>query len=273
MDAFDLASVGIRSAAFVFGLSAVGLGWFALGCCRDVGDAARVRSWARGAALVAAVLVATHRLLDAGRMAGQWAGLFDPQLQALVWHHRAGVSTIVCVTGLVIAAARSGRIAAFGGVLVVASFGVTGHATEATHAHLLEALLAVHVGLIAFWFGGVVGLLRVRADLSTATDRFSRRAGWLVPWTLPIGLALICGLLPGPGALLTTYGAFLLAKLLGFLVVLVLAAVNRLRVVPALASGAPGAGHRLRRIALCEVLVLGSVLVVTAAMTSLFSWK
>jgi putative copper export protein len=270
VEPIDLASVAVRSAAFIAVLQAAGLAWFAVGCCRDDADRSRVRRWSRVCAVCAIVLVVAHRGMDAGRLAGDWEGIYDSKLQALVWRRAPGESTLTCALGLAIVALGPPRIAAFGAGVIVASFALTGHTTSAAHAHLLQVLLVGHVGLIAFWFGGVSGLLRVR-DLAYAVARFSRCAIWLVPWILVLGLLLIWGLMPDLSAFRTTYGELLIVKIIGFACVLGLAAINRLRFVPGISRGDTAAARRLRRIVLVEAVLLAAVLVVTAIMTALFS--
>jgi putative copper export protein len=58
----------------------------------------------------------------------------------------------------------------------------------------------------------------------------------------------------------------------GFCGVILLAAFNRLRVVPALATGEAFATRRFQRVLVAEYAGLGGVLATTATMTSLFSW-
>lgn len=270
MEPIDLASVAIRSVAFTAVLMAAGLAWFAIGCCRDDMDRARVRRWSRVCAGCAIALVVAHRGLDAGRLAGEWAGILDAKLQLLVWRRAPGESTLVCAFGLAFIALGPLRIAAFGGGVVVASFALTGHSASAANPLPLQVLIVGHVALIAFWLGGVIGLSRVD-DLAYAAARFSRRALWLVPWTAVLGALLIWGLVPALSVFRTTYGELLILKLVGFVVVLGLAAINRLRVVPAMARGDFPATRWLRRLVIAEAILLAAVLAVTATMTALFS--
>jgi putative copper resistance protein D len=300
----DGISVAVRAAAFVAALQAAGLSMFTLLVRRAApASVATLHRLIRITAPLAAVLVVTHRLLDGGRMAGDWNGIVDAHLQALLWSRRPGMSTAACAAGLLAVAASApprggGRVVmgCFGIVSVIGSFALTGHTTEAHHAGALRVLLTLHVGIAAFWIGAVAGLHRMsrgepgvagassvagepvvaRArvpELSRAAVRFSTVAVWMVPLMLPAGLLMMWGLLPDWRALLTPYGGMLLLKLIGFCSLMALAARNRLRLVPALSTGSEHPVRDFRRSLVMEHVLLGAVLAVTAAMTSLFSWQ
>jgi putative copper resistance protein D len=167
-----------------------------------------------------------------------------------------------------------GSIGALG---VAGSFALTGHTTEALHPGLLAALLAVHVGIAAYWIGAVAGLYRLTRhstarSAARAAVRFSATAVWLVPLMLPAGVLMIWGLLPNRAALMTPYGGFLSFKLLGFSGLILLAAMNRQRHVPALAGGTSAALGRFKRTLVAEYAMLAVVLAATATMTALYSW-
>ena len=101
---------------------------------------------------------------------------------------------------------------------------------------------------------------------------FSASAVWIVPAIFPLGLGMAIGLLPNLAALRTVYGALLASKLTGFAILLMLAACNRWRVVPALQHDPQAATRRFRRMLQAEYLLVIAVLSVTAVMTSLYSW-
>jgi len=285
MEPLDLASVAVRAAAFIAALQAAGLVWFAASIVRSApAGMPCVIGLARVSAALALVLVVMHGALDAARLAGEWSGMLDPHLQYLAWSRRPGLSSLVCSAGLLAALAglsksnQDGiRLAILGAFVVVGSFELTGHATEATHPVVVQLLLVLHVSLAAYWIGAVAGLYWLTGhaapgDVTRAAAHFSGAAVWLVPLLLPVGILVIWGLLPDLAALRTLYGGFLLAKVVGFCGVILLAAFNRLRVVPALATGEAFATRRFQRVLVAEYAGLGGVLATTATMTSLFSW-
>jgi len=291
MEQVDVLSVVVRAAAFIAALQSAGLAWFAAACGRSAGlapgagaAAASLQGALRASALCALALVLTHRCLDAARLAGEWPGILDAHLQMLVWSRHPGLSSMLCAAGLIAVLLSSlnakrwaGYLGAAGAFAIAASFALTGHTRQAAHAGLARALLIVHVGIVAYWIGAVAGLHWLTRqseprEVARAAEQFSRTAVWLVPLILPAGLALIWILLPDLAALRTVYGAFLLAKFLGFCVLIVLAAANRLRYVAALAQGTVSATRAFERVLIAEYVVMVSVLAATAAMTSLYSW-
>jgi putative copper resistance protein D len=282
LQAIDFASVGLRALAFITVLQAAGLVLFRAFEWLPEDAVSRAGRRMRGSALVGVALVLAHAVSTAGRMAGEWSGILDAHLEAVVWTGRQGRSAACCVAGLLLIAATGRRrrfprlFAVLGAVLVLSSFGLTGHTTELPGSLPLRALLVLHVGIAAFWIGSVVALhsLAVTPDkerLARAAGRFSTVAVWLVPLLLPAGVAVAWGLVADVAQFRTSWGVLLLIKLLGFGALLVLAATNRLRSLPALHLDVPGAVTRFRRLLLAEYTVLCAVLAATATMTSLFS--
>src|SRR4029077_14399767 len=94
---------------------------------------------------------------------------------------------------------------------------------------------------------------------------------WLVPLIPLAGLGMAAVLLPDFAALLAPYGLLLGAKLMLFAALMGLAALNKLRLSPALARGEPAALPRLRRSLAAEYVLICAVLSVTAALTGFFS--
>ncbi len=78
-------------------------------------------------------------------------------------------------------------------------------------------------------------------------------------------------LVPGWSVFGQTYGQLLLAKMAGFGALMACAALNKLRLTPALLRGHPVAQLRLRQSLTIEYLLIAAVLVVTAIMTGLYS--
>jgi copper resistance protein D len=67
------------------------------------------------------------------------------------------------------------------------------------------------------------------------------------------------------------YGQLLLAKMAGFGALMGLAALNKLRLTPALRQNNPAAAPGLRRSLMSEYLIIAAVLGITAIMTGLYS--
>ncbi len=286
----DALYVTVRAACFLSLFQACGTSFFlaawGAGLPRSAGHIARL---GRRAAAVGAMLVLAQQLLEAARMAGDYAGLFDGGLQWLALASSGGAAHGLQAFGLLLVmsglplptplgtalARRRCALALAGSVLAILAFTLTGHTSVAPGRPVLAPLLAVHLGIVAFWFGALAPLYLVLAHESQAAAnqalrRFSAIAVFLVP-VLPLaGLALAWGLVPGFAVLRQPYGELLLAKLVGFALLMVLAAFNRWRLVPALARSGHG-GVALRRTLVAEIALLAMVFAVTAVLTGYYA--
>jgi putative copper export protein len=289
----DLLSAGVRALAFVALFQATGVALFLAGFGRLLTAAqAGVRRLGLIAAAAGVVLVLAHLSLDPARMAGDFAGVWDPDLQQLAWHSSSGLSQVTQIVGLLVVLAalslsgphntapQAGAV--IGAVIAIGAFLLTGHTSTHPLRALLAPLLALHLLIVAFWFGALLPLAMATRIETPATAvrilrRFSRVAAVLVPLIGAAGLAMAFILCPGLGVLRQPYGQLLLAKLGGFVVLLALAAWNRWRLVPALAlaadTGAAAARRRsaLQRSIATEYLLIVAVLCITDVLTTFFS--
>lgn len=167
-------------------------------------------------------------------------------------------------------------------VLVVAGFLLAGHTMTVEPAWLMLAGDAVHVLAAAVWAGGlvvVVGTWRRAGAAAPATAladmvaRFSGTALWAMAAVALAGGAMTWALARQPRALVSTdWGWTLVAKVALVAVIVVIAAYNRWRLLPALAGdGAGGSAARaqLGTTMRVEVGVLVAILAVTAVLTGL----
>jgi putative copper export protein len=242
-----------------------------------------VRRLGQGAAIAAIVLVAAHYALEAARMAGEMSGVWDPALQGMMWNSPARASLIGRLLGLLLiavglqeASARRTILAVGGAALATGAFTLTGHTSVNAHRAALAVLLVFHLLVVAFWFGAlwplyVASLRETPARASDIIERFTAVATWLVPGILLAGIVMAVLLLPNLGALSEPYGELLIAKVVGFAVLMGLAAANKWRLGPALVHGRAQSGRRFRRSVAAEYVLIAAVLAITAVMTSLFS--
>ena len=251
----------------------------------------RIARQARFAALMAAALVLGHFSLEAGRLSGDLAGILDGRMQQLAWRSAAGTALCLHLAGLLLLMLGLSRVPRSGGargrlladsccglgvLVLVGAFLSLGHTVDHPHRPALAALLALHLCSVTFWFGAIWPLrqavtLEPPASAAAVLERFSRMALWMVPALLLAGGALAVLLLPGFSAFAQPYGQLLLAKILGFGVLLGFGALNKLRLTPALRRDPAWAVPRLRRSLAFEYGVLCTVLGVTAVMTGLYS--
>jgi putative copper export protein len=167
-------------------------------------------------------------------------------------------------------------LAVIGATLAVVSFVMVGHSAAHSARWLLAAMLMAHLLIVAFWFGALLPLYFVSKRESTATaakviDAFSLVAVWLVPGILVAGLVMAAVLIPRFEVLGEPYGELLIAKLIGFAVLMLLAAANKWRLGPAIARGEMHAMQLFRRSVASEYALIVMVLATTAVMTAFFS--
>ena len=242
-----------------------------------------VRRLGQAAAIFAIVLVAAHYAMEAARMAGEMSGMWDTALQGMAWNSPARAALIARLLGLALiaigllgAGVRRTTVALGGALLATGAFTLTGHTSVNVHHGALAALLMLHLLVLAFWFGAlwplcIATLRETPARAADIIERFTAVATWLVPVILLAGLVMAVLLLPNLSALGEPYGELLIAKTLGFALLMGLAAANKWRFGPALLSGTAQSGRWFRRSAAAEFVLMAAVLTITAVMTSFFS--
>jgi copper resistance protein D len=235
------------------------------------------------AAVAAVVFLFAHNALEPARLAGEFAGMWDPALQKLLEHssaHAAFVARAAGVGLVLLGLITSNRhlvfVALIGTALLAASFALTGHTTESPLRWALSIALVAHLLAVAFWFGGLVPLYLVssRESLAQAAaiiERYSRLASRIVPLLFVAGVLLAMFLMESVADLLTPYGAIILGKVVLFAVLMGLATLNKWRFGPAMTRGEAPASVAFRRSVLAELVLIALVLAMTATLTSLYS--
>ena len=277
----DVLSVTVRALAFIALFQAIGAAFFLAGFARQLAISfVDIRRLALIAASCGVFLVFTHLTLDATRMAGEYGGLWDRELQQLAWSSGSGWAQLTQVAGLLLVLAALMRsahwYASLGGTIALAGFLLTGH----TSAHALRAVLApllgLHLLIVAGWFGALAPLLIVirreaKPMVALIVARYSAIAGLLVPLIALAGLSMAWLLTGSLTVLRRPYGELLMVKLILFSLLMALAAWNKWRLTPALALGEARATVALQRSIIAEIILIAVVLSVTAALTSLYS--
>jgi putative copper export protein len=282
----DRLSVTLRALSLVLLYQACGAAFFlAVMHGRVARSAGAIRRLACTSALAGLVLVAAHGTLEAARLAGDYAGMIEADMLRLAWLSGNGAAHVAQMIGLgliVIAFAThrasggSRLLATLGAAIAALALTLTGHSrTHAAHG-LFPVLLALHLLIVAFWFGALWPLAMVlraepRAAAATVIARFSSLATPLVPLILVAGVGMAWLLIDDRSVFRRPYGLLLLAKLAGFALLLPLAAFNKWRLTPALQSGVPAAATTLRRIVVAEFVLICAVLTVTANLTAFYS--
>ncbi len=241
----DVVSVILRALSFVLLFQAAGVAIFVAVFGRRLASSqVSVRRLGQAAAIAAIVLVAAHYALEAARMAGEMSGMWDPTLQGMAWNSPAGTALICRLLGLLLiavglqeASVRWTILAVGGTVLATGAFALTGHTSVNAHRAALAPLLMLHLLVVAFWFGAlwplyVASLRETPARASDIIERFTAVATWLVPVVFLAGIVMAVLLLPNLQALSEPYGELLIAKVVGFAVLMGLAAANKWRLGP-----------------------------------------
>jgi len=169
---------------------------------------------------------------------------------------------------------HAGRLVlALGALTLLASVLVTGHAAVAEPRAVAQPALALHVLAAAVWAGSLAALLpgmwtEPAGRALVLVERFSRLAALVV-------LALVCGafvwsaieIREPANAWRTDYGRLALAKTGLLAPLLVLAALNRFRWLPAWRRGEAAMRGRLRRSIAAELALIAGAVVVTAPLS------
>ena len=150
-----------------------------------------------------------------------------------------------------------------------------GHAAGPSPLRSVNLLIQwLHLLAVGTWIGGLVWLLawlrgRERPEQAEAVVRFSRLAAPVLGLVAVTGLSRALHLAGGwSGLLHSSYGRLLDVKVLLFLGLVALGALNRFRVVPALAAGARRLDG-LRRNVRGEVALAACILALTAVLSQL----
>lgn len=232
------------------------------------------------AALVALGLAMLQLPVTAGSLGGDLASAVDPLLLMLVVEAPVGRAALVAAGGLVLLLAAERVPAAIPGVvralppaIVILSMTLVGHATS--RGLLTGLLLSLHLAGIGFWLAALLPLRRMciapagDGALALLAAEFGRLALVLVAMLVIAGLCYAALLLGSFTALFdTAYGQVLLVKIGLVSGMLVLAAVNRFRLVPALHEDVTMAAPRLRRSIEMEMGLAGLILLASSLLTT-----
>jgi copper resistance protein D len=281
----DAASIILRTSGFIALFQAAGLAIFLALFHSHLTPATgfSLRRTGLASALAALVLVTGHFLMEPARMGGDLAAMRDPSLRdfvlrsplatAFVW--RAG-GLALQAGGLAWASSPGRAVALIGAAATLVGFTQVGHTASHSPRLLLAGILLIHIAIVAFWFGALLPLRRIAlreapVDAAPAIAAFSRIAILLVPLLGVAGVTLALLLLGHWSNLRTPYGQIIVLKATVFGGLLLLAALNRWRYMPALAAGAPHAVRDFSRSVMTEYVLIAAILAATAALTTLYS--
>lgn len=229
------------------------------------------------AALAVLVVLMVRFGIRSARISGMgFPGAFDPMMLGFVWESPLGTAAVWKATGAILTLTvlmrgPFGRIISLAGSLMIAvSFASVGHSLGDPRL-LLAVLLMVHVLAAAFWVAALLPLYRSSDGPMGAAllHRFGIIASGTVALLIVVG-AIFAVLMTGSVVALfsSAYGWALILKIATVTGLMGLAALNKWRLVPALADGQVHASVALRRSIRLEAVFVGVVLIITAALTS-----
>ncbi|QYY80071.1 MULTISPECIES: copper homeostasis membrane protein CopD [Pseudomonas] len=244
----ELINIVLRFALYVDLLLLFGLALFAL---YSAGTLLRFRPMLRGMALIGALLSVAGLVLMTRAMSGETAlAALWPHLQMMLLETDVGLAWAVRIIALIVVLIRPGAwLASMAGAIALASLAWSGHGAMDEGIlrfwHFLSDIL--HLLAAGAWLGAMLALvLMARGSVDEARIRslaFAvRRFEWIgAVIVLTLSITGVVNYLFIVGArldeiLLGTYGMLLAIKVLLFAGMLVLAALNRFHLGPALAQ-------------------------------------
>ncbi|MEN3794773.1 CopD family protein [Fulvimarina sp. MAC3] len=278
IDAWAIAAIAVKAVGYAAAFLAMGGALFIAvfpELPEKIGRSTRILT--ASAAVIGLLNLSLRIGVRAARISGMGAdGMIDPTMVQIVWESPLGTAAFIQAMGfgLILALLLRGPIPAalslIGATLVAIAFTEVGHSLGGERA-FLAALLTLHVLTGAFWIGAFHPLFMAtdNSEGHAILHRFGKIAGASVAVLVLAGLGfawISVGSLAGLFG--TAYGLTLMAKVALVLVLLALAAWNKLLLVPGLRTGEPGTALRLKRsIALeCGAVVL--IFLLTATLTS-----
>ena len=279
LDEFSLWSILAKSLAYWTTLLAAGSALNLLWLRETAPQTISLLRWFGPTCAVFAILLNSSLIpLQASYLMGEWSAVQDPVMLQLAWESPLGESLLLRGFGLLLLLAiiRPNKstlsIATIGSGLVALSFAFQGH-TLSEPRWLLVALITVHLLGLIFWIGGFVPLMWLAKRKDAVTGVSARQFGKISIWNVPLlalaGALLLWLLTEGNwNVLWTAYGQLFALKLLGFLGLLGLAALNKLFLTPALLRGEVRAFMLLRLSVILEMSVAVIIFLSTATLTT-----
>ena len=279
IDGWAIAAIIAKAVGYGAALLAMGGPLFVLVFRSSSND---VRQLARKVAVIAALIglavLALRFGIRAARISGMGlSGAVDPMMLGFVWDSPLGAAAIwrgageLLVVALLIRGIVGLSAGLIGALLIAVSYTFVGHSLGDPR-WLLASLLTLHLLAAAFWIGALLPLRHAvgQPEGARLLHRFGNVASLTVALLFVVGL-IFAWLMTGSfsNLLSTAYGKTLLAKLGVVSGLMALAALNKWRFVPALASGTPTAVPHLRRSIQIEAIAVLLILMATATLTSI----
>ena len=279
LDEFSLWSILAKSLAYWTTLLAAGSVLNLLWLRETAPQTISLLRWFGPICAVFAILLNSSLIpLQASSLMGEWSAVQDPIMLQVAWESPLGDSLLLRGFGLfmLLVIIRPNSLAlgisTIGCGLIAVSFALQGH-TLSEPRWLLVALITVHLLGLIFWIGGFVPLMWLAKRREAVTGAAARQFGKISIWNVLLlalaGADLLWLLTEGNwNVIRTAYGQLFALKLLGFLCLLGLAALNKLFLAPALLRGKVRAFLLLRLSVILEISVAVIIFLLTATLTT-----
>ncbi len=288
LDGWQALAIVLKAATYGSSFAAAG-GVMFLACFSDLVSAQEDRVTRRvitRMALLATGLSMLRIAVMNGMLSGELSGMLDVAISQMVLQSSEGTATGLRLASLLVIAILCrkrlhglGLWRALGAAAIAAtSFALVGHTDEVAMkpgvSLLPQSLLCLHLLAVTFWLGALWPLHRSTHDkditrIAVTMQRFGKLAAGVVGLLIAAGLLLLWLLLGKADALWSTsYGQIFVVKLFCVALLLVLAAMNKLRLTPLLRIRGDTATVKLRRSIMAEMIVASLVLLATACFTT-----
>jgi copper resistance protein D len=283
VSAWDVAALLAKAVTYAATLSAAGSVFF-VAYSDDLlqnPERSRIRRLLCASLAAAAIASAATTLLLAASMGGDFASMFDSSFIGMLLRGGQGRATGIRFAGLICAlfalstTRRFQAPAIIGAILAATSFAWLGHIHALRPNTLPTFVLCLHLLGGAFWLGALAPLLIVTrsgnaAQIGAIAARFGRAALGVVAALVAAGGTLLWLLIDDAAKFWSSdYGWMLAGKLATVAVLLSIAAFNKLNLTPGLLRGDVSAIGGLKRSITVEMVLGGTVLLITAAFTTI----
>jgi putative copper resistance protein D len=280
---WDIAALLAKAVTYAATLSAAGCVFF-VAYSDDLlqnQERSRIRRLLGASLAAAAIASAATTLLLAASMGGDIGSMFDATFIGMLLRAGQGRATAIRLAGLMCAlfalsTARRFQVPAIiGAILAATSFAWVGHIHALRPNALPTFILCLHLLGGAFWLGALTPLLIVAragngAQIGAIAARFGTAALGVVSALIAAGAILLWLLIDDAAKFWSSdYGWMLAGKLATVAVLLSIAALNKLNLTPRLLRGDSSAVGSLKRSITVEMVLGGTVLLITAAFTTI----
>ena len=182
----------------------------------------------------------------------------------------AGAAVLVSVLAIAFRSLTATALLAALGMAALIPLALIGHAAGTANHSLAVNAIGVHLVAVVIWVGGLVALFSLRGnsaeESSTLTERYSSLA------LVAFGLIAVSGVssaairITSPSEIFSNYGLLIVLKVAAFVLLGVLGAIYRKRLIGKLAAGATAA-KSFFSLVLVEFVIMGTAMGLATALS------